>query len=147
MTESSLTDLASCACFNLRRAARQLSQVFDATLRPSGVSGGQFSLLAVLRAAKGRSVRLSDLASRLGLDRTTLTRNLHLAEREGWVSVVRSDQDRRERLVTLTEAGAAAFERALPYWREAQAQAVRQLGAGGLEQLLDLTGRLRSDPA
>ena len=69
-----LSDSSNCLCFNLRKAARALTQTYDAALKPAGVTAPQFALLSTL-AGYG-PVSLSDLAAALGMDRTTLTRNL-----------------------------------------------------------------------
>lgn len=114
-----------CACFNLRRAARALSRFYDDALAPSGLRNNQFSMLGAINMIG--PLTLSDLADRLDLDRTTLTRNLQIAEKEGYI-VLSAGQDRRERIVALAPRGEAALARALPLWQDAQARAETQLG-------------------
>lgn len=65
---------------------------------------------------------MNDLAGRLGVERTTLTRNLALVSDRRFVTVT-PGQDGRERVVTLTPKGWAVAEAALPAWKAAQAQA------------------------
>ncbi|MEE9539836.1 MAG: MarR family transcriptional regulator, partial [candidate division NC10 bacterium] len=36
----------ACVCFNIRKAARAISQLYDDVLRPSGLRVTQFSILA-----------------------------------------------------------------------------------------------------
>ena len=67
-------DIGVCACANLRRATRLVTQSYDAALRPVGLRVTQFTILAVL--AKRGQMRQSKLADILGMDGTTLTRNL-----------------------------------------------------------------------
>jgi len=122
-----------CANFNLRRASRALGQVYDAALRPLGLKGTQFSLLTAL-ALLG-SVPLSQLARELGMDRTSLTRNLRPLLREGYVREDRGE-DRRQRLLDLTEAGRRIYREALPLWQAVQDQVEGRLGTERLERLL-----------
>ncbi|MDJ0937659.1 MAG: MarR family winged helix-turn-helix transcriptional regulator [Kiloniellales bacterium] len=122
-----------CANFNLRRASRALGQVYDAALRPLGLKGTQFSLLTAL-ALLG-PVPLSELARELGMDRTSLTRNLRPLLREGYVREDRGE-DRRQRLLALTEAGLRIYREALPLWRAVQDRIEARLGTERLERLL-----------
>lgn len=122
-----------CANFNLRKASRAVGQVYDAALRPLGLKGTQFSLLTAL--ALTGPVTLTRLAEELVMDRTSLTRNLQPLVRRGYVGETRGD-DRRQRILGLTEAGLEAYETALPVWRETQARIEARLGAERLERLL-----------
>lgn len=130
---------SQCACFNLRKAARAVTQLYDKALEPSGLRVTQFTLLVAL--SLGQGLTLSRLADRLVMDRTTLTRNLVPLERDG---LVRSERgpDRRERYVRVTPAGRRALAQAFPLWREAQAQVMTAIGhaawnalRGGLQEV------------
>jgi len=114
-----------CACFNLRKAARAVTQMYETALAPSGVHATQFSVLVALAVADGAP--LSRVAEALVMDRTTLTRNLRPLERRGWVRS-EAGADRRERNLGLTRSGRAALERALPLWQQAQADLQERLG-------------------
>ena len=134
-------NFGDCGCFNLRRAARRVTQVYDHALAPSGLKATQFTLLAVLEGAEaGEGIAMTRLAEKLGMDRTTLTRNLGVVERDGLVTV-RIGNDSRSRLVVLTAAGRIAFERAAPHWAEAQAELARHIGTDQ-KDFLELTRRL-----
>jgi len=121
-----------CACANLRRAARAVTQLYDRHLRPAGLRVTQFTLLQALqRAGLLRQGRLGEL---LALDSTTLTRTLALLHRAGWIrSTVGAD--RRERYWELTPAGRQRLERARPHWEAAQGELRRRLGTGAWESL------------
>jgi len=143
MTED-LSDPATCACFNIRKAARKVTQSYDRALLPAGLAATQFSLLAVLARERGKAgIPMTRLAKQLGMDRTTLTRNLRVVERAKWVSV-RPGDDPRERLVTLTAAGRKKFASALPWWKDAQTRTAKRLGRANFNLLLDLTARLEA---
>lgn len=134
-------NFADCSCFNLRRAARRVTQVYDRALAPSGLKATQFALLAVLnREDATEGVAITRLAEKLGMDRTTLTRNLAVVEREGLVTV-RTGDDPRSRLVVLTKPGRSALDRAAPHWARAQAELARHIGTDQ-KDFLELTRRL-----
>jgi DNA-binding MarR family transcriptional regulator len=121
-----------CVCFRLRKAARAATQVYDKALEPSGLRVTQFTLMVALSLSE--ELTLSQVAERLVMDRTTLTRNVALLERDGLVTSERGP-DRRERYLRLTAGGRRAVARALPLWRRAQAQVVAEIGHGAWRAL------------
>ncbi|MFQ5883441.1 MAG: MarR family winged helix-turn-helix transcriptional regulator [Candidatus Methylomirabilales bacterium] len=122
-----------CACFNLRKAARAITQLYDEGLRPSGLRATQLSILAVTR--KLGPVTVTRLAEETVTDRTTLTRNLKLLEEQGLIRIA-PGQDRREREVTLTERGRKALVDAFPLWKRVQDRVAKSLGPERLRRLL-----------
>ena len=134
-----LSDPANCLCFNLRKAARALTQTYDAALKPAGITAPQFTLLTALE--KQGPVSLSDLAAALGMDRTTLTRNLKPLQRDGLVASAEGD-DRRVRLLTLTAAGRARLRDAGPLWRAVQSKVADTFGHGPAGTLLAELNRI-----
>ena len=122
-----------CICFNVRKSARAITQVYDDALRPTGLRATQFTLLVATRRLG--AVTVNCLAETLVMDRTTLTRNLRPLEKEGLVQVLPGG-DRREREITLTAAGQATLRKALPVWRQVQAQVRHRLGPGRVSRLL-----------
>lgn len=131
--EKSLKIGHACACFNLRKATRALTQMYDDALRPAGLRTTQFTLLHAIRVAGPVTVRR--LATAVVMDRTTLTRDLRPLERQGLVSVA-PGEDRRERKVDLTPKGAQVISQAIPLWEKAQAQVAHGLGQERLHRLL-----------
>jgi DNA-binding MarR family transcriptional regulator len=126
----------ACVCLHLQRAARVVARRFDEALRPLGITNGQFSLLMSLN--RPEPPRIGDVATLLGMDRTTLTAALKPLERRRLVKVAVDRDDRRGRRLALTAAGRRALEAALPIWREAHAAIER--GLPGRDP-----GRLRAD--
>ena len=138
-TPSAIAAVASqCTCLGLRRLTRKVTQRYDELLAPSGLRCTQFSLLGLLHATEDLSV--SALADRLDVDRTTLTRNLHLLAERGLVSIVEG-ADARSRTVRLSRLGRNAFARALPFWRLAQDEVNAKLGEDGVTRLHDVLRR------
>jgi hypothetical protein len=66
--------LGPCACSQVRRLARKLSSFYDTLLSPEDLTITQYSLLANIELAGQPSH--APLAEKVGMDRTTLTRNL-----------------------------------------------------------------------
>jgi DNA-binding MarR family transcriptional regulator len=128
-----------CACFNLRKTARAITQYYNATLQPSRLLATQFTLLVIL--AHDNPTPISVLADALGMDRTTLARNLKPLQRDGLVQVAPDEQDHRIQLVALTSGGRERLLAALPLWQQAQQQIVGQFGESRWHTLLaDLSG-------
>ncbi|MFC3229097.1 MarR family winged helix-turn-helix transcriptional regulator [Marinibaculum pumilum] len=116
----------ACFCLRARQAARLVTRRYDDALRPVGLRITQFTMLAAVTAAGG-SLSFSALAERLGMDRTTFSRNVAPLRRRGLV-VLRDDLPGRARSVALTAEGAALFARAAPLWRQAQTELRDLLG-------------------
>ena len=114
-----------CACFNFRKAARAVTQLYDSILQPSGLRSTQFVLLVAIEA-EGKA-RLPDLARTLNVDRSTLTRNLQPLVRKGLVKITTPRNARASR-VHLMAKGRRLLERTLPLWAEAQSRFESQIG-------------------
>ena len=118
------SDPSPCTCFRLRRAARQVSQLYDQALSGAGLSVNQYSILRHARTPR----TLGELATRLGMDRTTLTRNAQPLLRAGWLEEARG-MDPRQRVLSITAAGRERLEQARPLWRRAQQRVDALLGS------------------
>ena len=92
-----------CLCLHLQRAARAVGRRFDEALRPFNLTHGQYSLLVSLN--RPHPPRISDVATLLAMDRTTLTANLKPLARRGLLAITPDPKDKRGRLLNLTDAG------------------------------------------
>ena len=92
----------ACACANLRKAARAVTQLYDAALAPSGLKATQFTLLVTSRLSGEATI--NGLAERMAMDRTTLSRNLKPLVRDGLLEVSPGG-DGRTRLVRISLEG------------------------------------------
>jgi len=126
-------NIVDCASFNLRKASRLMAQAYDRYLQPSGLNNTQFTLLAV--ASSRGPISITELAGVLGMDRTTLTRNLRLVEREGLLEVT-AGRDARTRDVRLTADGHEALKKAMPLWQAAQTRVVEAFGRAHWRELV-----------
>jgi len=134
-----------CACFNLRRATRAVTQIYDDAVRPLGIRATQFGLLMAVEMMEPVSV--GDLARVIDMDRTTLTRNLKLLEKGGLVQI-KPGKDRRVRECLVTPEGARLIQRGRPLWAGVQSRIVQEFGTdryahflGELSDLVDAARR------
>ncbi|HLZ56392.1 MAG TPA: MarR family winged helix-turn-helix transcriptional regulator [Ktedonosporobacter sp.] len=129
-----------CACVNIRQTDRVITRFYDEMLAPSGLYAPQFGLLATI--AEAGPVTINGLAEIMDMDRTTLTRNLGVLGKEHLVSS-EEGEDRRTRVVTLTEEGEEALRRAWPLWQEAQARIEQAFGSERFDELLGELAEVR----
>ncbi|MEJ0045080.1 MAG: MarR family winged helix-turn-helix transcriptional regulator [Rhodospirillales bacterium] len=126
---------ADCYCNRLRSASRAITRVYDGALKPLDVKVSQLSVLTAVKMGQG-GLTIVDIAERLAMDRSTLSRNFEPLERRGLV-VLGPEERHRARKVVLTEAGAALLEAAYPLWKQAQ-----QTVAGAVGDMKGTTDRL-----
>jgi DNA-binding MarR family transcriptional regulator len=127
-----------CNCGALRQAARRVTKLYDDALAPIGLGVNQFSILVRLNLVGPSTIQ--DLARLLVMDRSTLGHLLRPLEKRGFVTLEVSKQDRRSRMIALTEAGKAAVAKARPRWAAAQR---RFEGKFGKEAALELRAVLK----
>lgn len=123
----------TCLCLHLQRAARAVARLFDAALRPHGLTNGQFSLLMSLNRPEAPS--MGSVAALLAMDRTTLTANLKPLERRGLIKVTVDAADKRGRRMMLTPAGRTLLAGAVPVWTRTHAAVERLLPRSNPESL------------
>jgi DNA-binding MarR family transcriptional regulator len=143
--EIDIREVSGCICRRARRTTRQLTQVYDTALQPSGLTANQFDLLTNLFGATltdEKSLPIGVLAARMGMHPTTLTRDLKLLIAKGFVTDGSDPRDGRIRAVRITGRGRDTLRKAVPFWRKAQRQVEGTLGleaARSLNALLDMT--------
>jgi DNA-binding MarR family transcriptional regulator len=124
----------------LRKVSRRVSQLYDQHLEPFGLTVTQYGVLGHLATFEGISI--GDLAKKLVMDPTTLTRNLRPLQRQGFVTIKPDRHDRRARALSLTAQGRKAFERAKPGWVRAQGHIERLFGDQDTPALNDALDRV-----
>ncbi|WP_043311753.1 MarR family winged helix-turn-helix transcriptional regulator [Pseudomonas sp. ML96] len=115
-----------CLCTKLRRASRGVTRIYDEALADVGLNAAQFSLLRNLQRLESPSISM--LAEAMGLDRSTLGRNLRVVEGMGLVQLG-GGVDQRSREVVLSAAGRQVLEQGAPLWERAQQEVALRLGA------------------
>jgi DNA-binding MarR family transcriptional regulator len=125
-----------CYAYQARKTANAVLRAYNDWMKPIDLEMAQFSTLCAI--LDGRAGSIGDLADLLGVERTTLVRNLKVLEKKGLVRVAA----RRQRRLTheLTEAGVEMMRRALPLWQ--QAQIAMEAAVGGPRER-DIHGALR----
>ena len=134
-------DLGPCVCSQVRKLARKLSSFYDTVLAPEKLTVTQYALLANI--ARAGQLRHTVLAENVGMERTTLTRNLRPLTR-GKLVVATAGLDRRQHLLQLTTAGKRKLIRCLPLWEEAQRQFLSHIGSEPMRDLRMLLGSAES---
>jgi len=128
-------DPINCLTYNAQRIARSLGRQMESALRPVGLTNQQFSTLTILRYYKTMSTL--ELADKLGVERTTMTRNIEQMNRKNWLrpAIV---EDKRVRAFQVTEAGLKLQSEALPLWQEQQAKLMSFVGNNTARELVAL---------
>lgn len=128
-----------CTCGELRKAARAITLLYDNAFKSSGLLSTQFNVLQAIYNID--SMRISDLANKLGMDRTTLTRNLSVLEREGFIKISQG-KDHRARIVTTTQKGRTSVTKTISLWNEVQRKVKDQMGESAWRELMQNLGQL-----
>ena len=129
---------AGCFCLASRQAARKITRLYDSYMQESGIRITQFTILSQLML-RGE-MPMGRLAGILGMERTTLTRNLTPLEQQKWISIKAGD-DPRARMIGITAQGRSVGRRSFPFWSKAQAHIGKLLGADGQAALKLLESR------
>src|SRR5919197_674763 len=129
----------TCTCGELRKAARAITLLYDNAFKSSGLLSTQFNVLQAIYDVD--SMRISDLANKLGMDRTTLTRNLSVLERQGFIEISQG-KDHRTRIVTATQKGRSAVAKTILLWNEVQHKVKQEMGESSWRELMQNLGQL-----
>ncbi len=128
-----------CLCRKAKMADRVITRAYDDALRPTGLRITQFTLLVAIGYGEPGSIR--ELADWLAMERTTLTRNLKLLEKEGLIKT-RAGVHHRARMSELTTSGKAKLEQAYPLWQSVQNTYREGLGREGWQETHDALSKL-----
>ncbi len=125
-----------CVVTRWRMTNRVLATVYDEQLRPFGLKSSQLSLLVAV--TKAGPVRRIELGKLLSLDPSTLTRNLAVMLKHGWIEEVPDAGDQRGAPLATTTTGRKLLEKIGPAWRRAQARAKKMLGSSGVNLIFSV---------
>ena len=124
----------ACYCLSVRKVSRKLIRFYDRRLEPHGLTIGQFGILVLITQARDLTVQA--LADALEMDQSAVSRALAPLERDGLVASRSDMDDRRRRIVTLTDAGRARLGEAAGAWKSAQDDVTARAGALDLGRLI-----------
>ena len=144
MTKQSPISFDNCGNTAVRRAARQLGQLYDDVIDPSGLRSTQATLMAFVEIAE--SATLSDLAKQLVMDLSALGHTLKPLIRDGLLRTIPDAQDRRVKRVVLTARGTAKLKEVHSLWRHANHALFATLGQSEALALVQVLNRI-STPA
>ncbi len=82
-TSMNFDDPINCLTYNAQRIARSMGRQMEIALRPVGLTNQQFSTLTILKHFKVMSTL--ELADKMGVERTTMTRNLEQMRLKNWL--------------------------------------------------------------
>jgi len=125
--------LTECSCNMMRKSARKITQFYENSLREADIKPTQFTILATL--ANTGPILLTQLADRLILERTGLTRNLNILERNAWIEIQPGEEDSRQRVISLSKKGYKQLDRTIPYWQKAQKSIAKDMGQDTITEL------------
>ena len=126
-----------CTNLKLRQLNRIVTRHYDSHVASAGLKNTQYSLLS--HVARLGPIRPSDLAKRMQMDPSTLTRNMQPLVGQGWMKTG-AGADARSRLVEITEAGRTKRAEGQVAWKQAQLELNLRLGTErvvALHRLLD----------
>lgn len=122
----------NCLNFKTRKLTRLLTRIYDAELSNAGLKSTQFTLLC--HVLSYGPAKLGYIAQRMGLEQSTLSRNLRPLVDAGWIAYSLTS-DARQKLLCLTPEGQRKQAEADIYWGVAQEKIKTLLGASHFDQL------------
>ena len=120
-----LTEYLDCLCYEFRKTARFVINYCDSALQDVGLKSNQFLILAAVGYMK--STNFKTLAEFVGIDQSTLARNVVTVEKQNFVKV-KPGKNKREKLISLSRKGRNKLHKAFPHWKKAQTGILDVLG-------------------
>jgi len=131
------TIAAECVALRVRAVNRLLTSLYDDALRPLGVRVGQLNILVAVACMK--QARPVELCRLLAMDKSTLSRDVKVMQRHGWLDQG-AGEDARTRPLRISRRGFDLLEKCLPAWRAAQTKAKDLIGEEGTASLFRAAG-------
>ena len=126
------TIASECIAVRIRLLNRTVTNIFDEALRPLGVKVSQLNVLMVV--ARHGPISPGDVARRLNMEKSTVSRNVDRMKTHGWLKVSEGDSGRKQ-ILEVDSAGRKLIEKSLPFWKKAQAQTEALLGRQGARSI------------
>lgn len=126
-----------CYCTNLRRSSNIISDFYDASLKPAGLTVAQYFLLITLSRLK--SANITHWAEHVGLERSTMVRNIKLLQNRDFVKLTEG----QGKVYVLSEKGEEVLRLAVPLWQQAQSQIEAILGKCDAEAIYRINEKLQ----
>ncbi|MFC5589643.1 MarR family winged helix-turn-helix transcriptional regulator [Sporosarcina soli] len=130
-----------CACANLRKAARSVTQAYERKMESTGLKVTQYYML--VNIARHDKISISNLGDVMLLDQSTVTRNVNVLKNRGYVNIAKDISDSRTKSVSITEIGLAKLEEATPIWLQIQGKIEKDIGQEKYQDLLETLKKLQ----
>ncbi|MEO1655361.1 MAG: MarR family winged helix-turn-helix transcriptional regulator, partial [Bacteroidota bacterium] len=118
-----------------------LDAIYQARIRPFGLKGSMLSILFLV--GKNKGIHQKNLAEKLGLDQSTISRDLKKLVEKGWV-LVKKGKDARFSELEMSPDGFALLEEVSPVWEETHQEIEGLLGQFSIQQLDSISQAIRS---
>ncbi|MCD8223600.1 MAG: MarR family winged helix-turn-helix transcriptional regulator [Clostridiales bacterium] len=128
---------SDCYCTNLRRCAAFISDFYDKSMKKIGLTIAQYYLLINLSGMK--SANITHWAQRVGLDRSTMVRNVRVLEKYGYITLTEG----HGKTYVLTSFGNETLSAAIPVWEKLQKQIESFLGKEDTAAILRISAKLQ----
>lgn len=129
---------SKCYCTNLRRSANAISDFYDNALKNAGLTVSQYYLL--INLSRLGKANITHWAQRVGLDRSTMVRNIKPLESRGLIEKTEG----HGKTFTLSEIGKKALGEAVVIWNETQKKIKNFLGEEDSEAVLRIGAKLQN---
>lgn len=129
-----------CLCALIRKAGRVVTSKYDKYLKPCGLKVTQLSMLA--KIAKSPNITVSELAQSLRMDQTTVSRNLQVLEKSGYIHFEDETTDHRIKKIQIVALGVSKMNEAVPLWEKAQMDMERVLGDADIKMMMEILRKL-----
>lgn len=130
-----------CACANLRKAARIVTQVYDKQMQSTGLKVTQYYML--VNIAQHEEISISQLGEVMMLDQTTVTRNVNILKNSGFVNITKDKNDLRTKSISITDKGLIKVKEATPLWLEIQEKVENSMSKEKFTDLLETLNDLQ----
>lgn len=129
-----------CYCLMLRRAASSVTDMYDKALAEYGITLNQFSIIINLNNMSMATT--TELAQQIGLERSTLVRNLKAIMAMGYIENVSGENERNNHL-RVTSSGRHLLKLTIPVWQSVQDKISESLGSENAALLMDILYKLQ----
>jgi DNA-binding MarR family transcriptional regulator len=104
-----------CIASRLRKLNRVVTSIYNAELTALGITASQFNILTAL--ANMQPTSAAQISRALHLEKSSLSRNLELMRRNGWI---KSEGQARISQLRVSANGESVYTKAFPCWERAQ---------------------------
>ncbi len=110
--------------------------------KPYGLKGSMVSILFIIGKKKG--IGQKAIAEILILDQSTISRDLKVLVKKGWI-VISKGTDPRKSELALTKEGCLLLEEISPLWHELHVKVEAILGSFNIQHIDNITNAIRSN--